>query len=106
MGDLLPIRTSGRGRQSAIVEELRDQRDELTAAIAEGAELAARIVTLARTAQVRLVRGVSPADLLDELERVGLRHASRMTAAAAAMGADDICPDGAEERHSGHGRAA
>lgn len=106
MADVIQLRPTGRGRQSAIVEELRDQRDELTAAIAEGAELAARIVALARTAQVRLARGVSPADLLDELERLGLRHAARMTAATAAMGAADICPDGAEERHSGHGRAA
>lgn len=106
MGTVVALRASGRGRQPAVIEELRDQRDELVALTDEGLELAARIVTLARHAQVRLARGVSPADLLDELERLGVRHGCRLTAAAAALRAGEVCPDGETRRHVGCGRAA
>ena len=105
MGTIITLeRAGGRGRQSAEVEALRDARDELVALTAEGLELALQITALARRAQVALARGWSPAQALDELERLGARHANRMAAAAA--GADPVCPDGETVRHIGHGRAA
>lgn len=96
----------GRGRQPAEVEALRDARDELTALTDEGHELAMAIVAASRRAQVLLARGWSPATQLDELERLGLRHAARMTAAGVEARADSLCPDGATTRHGNHGRAA
>ena len=105
MGTIITLeRARGRGRQSAEVEALRDARDELAALTAEGLELAQRITALARQAQVAMARGWSPAQALDELERLGTRHANRMTAAAA--DAAPVCPDGETVRHLGHGRAA
>lgn len=104
---VIPIqRQTGRGRQPAIVERLRDDRDELVALTAEAIDLAGRLVVISRRAQVRLARGISPADLLDDIERMALRYGIQATAAAAALRADDVCPDGADVRHSGHGAAA
>lgn len=103
---VVAFRPSGRGRQSAEVEALRDARDELTAVLDEGAELASLIVAVSRRAQVALGRGWSPANHLDELERLGLRHAARMAAASAQSNAGASCPDGVTVRHIGHGHAA
>jgi hypothetical protein len=87
-------RTRGRGRQPFDVEERRILREELSALIAEGHELATLLIHVARRAQV----------LLDELERLGLRHQARMTAAAAEWHSDTACPDGVDAM--GHGAAA
>jgi hypothetical protein len=107
MGDLVLLaRRTGRGRQAADVEAVRDARDELTALIDEGRDLGALVVALARRAQVSLARGQSPADMLDELERAGLRQLARMTAAGVDARADALCPDGEAARHTGHGAAA
>lgn len=104
---IIPIAHRGRsGRQPAAVEELRDARDELTALIDEGRELGGLVVTLSRRAQVSFARGGSPANDLDELERIGLRHLARMTAAGVEARADAVCPDGEVIRHIGHGIAS
>jgi hypothetical protein len=87
-------------RQTAI----DDLRDELTALSDEGLELASLVIHLARLAQMRLARGGSPADLLDQLERVGLRHQTRMTAAKAHLHGAGDCPDG--QLDAPHGKAA
>jgi hypothetical protein len=99
-------RPCGRGRQPAEVEALRDARDELTALVDEGRELAAVLIVVARRAQVTLARGHSPATDLDALERLALRHQARLTAAAAELRADAVCPDGETGRRIGHGAAA
>jgi hypothetical protein len=105
MGTIITLeRAGGRGRQPAEVEALRDARDELAALTAEGLEFALRITTLARQAQVALARGWSPAQALDELERLGTRHANRLTSAEVEV--TPLCPDGETVRHLGHGRAA
>lgn len=107
MGTLVMLEARrGHGRQPAEVEAIRDARDELTALIGEGQDLGTALVAIARAAQVRLARGQSPATALDELERIGLRHIARMTAAAAAANTSALCPDGEVTRHAGHGRAA
>ena len=96
----------GRGRQPREVEDLRDAREELAALVAEGRELADRIVAVSRRAERNLARGWSAANDLDELERLGLRHQARMASAGAAARVGAICPDGQTERHVGCGRAA
>ena len=101
---VVAFRPSGRGRQPAEVEALRDCRDELTALIDEGREVSLRGVALTRHAQVLLARGQSPATVLDELERLFVREANRMAAAGAAARADVSCPDGIDSLN--HGRAA
>ncbi|MEW6223213.1 MAG: hypothetical protein AB1627_01150 [Chloroflexota bacterium] len=107
MGDVVFLaRRTGRGRQPAEVEAVRDARDELTALIDEGRVLGALIVALARRAQVSLARGQSPATTLDELERAGLRQLARMTAAGVEARREALCPDGEVTRHAGHGAAA
>lgn len=106
MGDVVAIRASGRGRQPAAVEVLRDQRDELVALTDEGLELAARLVAISRRAQARVARGVSPADLLSEIETLAIRSGIRLTSAAIELRSGEVCPDGIEDRHAGHGAAA
>jgi len=86
--------------------QLDDLRDELAALVAEGRELADRIVAVSRRAERNLSRGWSAAGDLDELERLGLRHQARMASAGAAARVGAICPDGQTERHVGCGRAA
>ena len=107
MGDVvfLALRT-GRGRQPAEVEAVRDARDELTALIDEGRDLGALVVALARRAQVSLARGQSPAAALDELERAGLRQPAGAPPAGGAARREALCPDGEVTRHAGHGAAA
>lgn len=102
---VVAFRPSGRGRQPAEVEALRDARDELTALIDEGREVSLRGVALTRHAQVLLARGQSPATVLDELERLFVREANRMQAAGAAARSCLLCED-SDVRHLGHGRAA
>ena len=97
-------RSRGRGRQPAEVELVRDTRDELTAFLAETAERYARLLATARQAQRHLARGWSPANALDDMERDLVRGLNQV--AAAAVQAAPICPDGADVRHIGHGRAA
>ena len=101
---VVAFRPSGRGRQPAEVEALRDARDELTALIDEGREVSLRGVALTRHAQVLLARGQSPATVLDELERLFVREANRMQAAGVAVRAESTCPDGLDSLN--HGRAA
>jgi uncharacterized membrane protein len=86
--------------------EVRDLRDEITALVAEGRELADGLLALARQAQSLRARGWSDANVLDEIERLALRHGARMAAAAAGAHQADLCPDGENVRHIGHGRAA
>lgn len=101
---VIAFRPAGRGRQPAAVEALRDDRDELTALMAEGRDLGRLIVALARQAQVLLARDQSPATVLDELERIGGRQTNRMTAAIAHAHVGDACMDGSVDL--GHGAAA
>jgi uncharacterized membrane-anchored protein len=104
MATITAIRSSGRGRQSTIVERLRDDRDELVALMDEGRELGLLIVALARRAQTLIAIGQSAATILDQLEHIGSRQANRMTAAIAHAHVGDACMDGSDEL--GHGRAA
>lgn len=102
---VIPItRSAGAGRQPVEIEQLRDNRDELRAVVLEGVELAARLLLIVRRAERTLAAGRSCATDLDELERLALRHGTRM--AAAAIDANEICPDGATVRHIGCGMAA
>jgi hypothetical protein len=101
----IPALSSRRPRLVVVPEATIDEgRLELRALIDEGRELGAALVAIARSAQVTLARGGSPATALDELERIGLRHLARMTAAGVDVREDARCPDG----HVGapHGRAA
>jgi hypothetical protein len=106
--DIIELRPR-RGRPSTarlaeIREQVADARDELTALVAEGADFGTQVVQLARLSQMRMARGASPADLLDELEHLGLRHQNRMTAARAHLRPADECPDGQVD--APHGAAA
>jgi hypothetical protein len=104
---VIPItRSAGRGRQPVQVEQLRDTRDELRALVLEGVELAARLLLIIRRAERTLAGGRSCATDLDELERLALRHGTRMAAAAIDADLVNDCPDAVEHRALNHGRAA
>lgn len=94
------------GRQPAAVEQTRDLHDELTALIAEDLDHGRELLAVTRTAMVAVAAGRSPADHLVALEDRILRLILQRKGASAALAAQDVCPDGAETRHLGHGRAA
>lgn len=104
---IVPLRRArGRqGRQSAAIELTRDLRDEVTALADDGRDFASLVLRLSRLAQTRHAAQLGLAELLDELERIALRHSAQMTAAGVHARADRACLDG-EARGAGHGRAA
>lgn len=101
----LEARRGRQGRQSAAIELTRDLRDEVTALADDGRDFAALVLRLSRLAQIRSAAQLGLNDLLDELERVALRHSAQMTTAGVHARADRACLDGAA-RGAGHGRAA
>lgn len=74
--------------------------------VLEGVELAARLLLIVRRAERAVAGGRSCATDLDELERLALRHSTRMAAAAVDAGLVNHCPDTIEHRALNHGRAA
>lgn len=104
---VIPIsRSAGRGRQPVEVEQRRDLRDELVATVLEDVDHARELLLLTRSAMRAVAAGRSPADDLTALERLVIRLAYQRGTAAAGLRADEVCPDGADLRHVGHGAAA
>lgn len=92
---VIPIqRGSGRGRQPAEVEALRDLRDELTALVLEDLDHARQLLALARTAMRQVAKSQSPSTTLVELETLILRLTYQRKSAESALRADEACPDG------------
>lgn len=86
----LHVLEGGRGRPSAsrlsdMRDLIEDLRDELQASIDERRAFAATALAAARRAQVLLANGMSPATLLDGLERAAMREGMR----AMSAGVDD-----------------
>lgn len=112
---VIPItRARGRGRQPAIVEELRNQRDEIRVVAEEALDFAVSAVHLSRRIQVALASGRFGliADFADEIERLG-NHATVRAKAAAAIAKirqaeiNGACPDEhVLVAEPGHGAAA
>lgn len=110
---VIPIRPAGRGRQPAIVEALRDERDELRVVAEEALDFAIGAVHLARRIQTALAtrRYGLIAEYSTDIERLGNQAANRAKAAAAVAKvrqaeANGTCPDHSLTVELGHGRAA
>lgn len=99
-------RRGGRGRQPAAIEAANDVRDELVATVAEDLDHARELLRLTRSAMRAVAHGRSPANDLLALEALIHRLTYQRASAAAALRADELCPDGATARHAAHGRAA
>jgi hypothetical protein len=110
---LVPFRSRGRGRQPAIVEAIRDERDELRVVAEEALDFAVTAVHLIRRLQTALSerRFGLAAEYSVDIESLGTRAANRAKAAAAIAKvrqaeANGTCPDHTLVAAPAHGRAA
>ena len=111
---LIPFRPSGRGRQPAVVEAIRDERDELRVVAEEALDFAVAAVHLVRRLQTALSahRYGLVAEYSMDIERLGTQAANRAKAAATVARvrqaeANGACPDEHVLVPSpGHGAAA